>query len=71
VSRTVRHGLATGKDLGELPLDELRRFSPLIGPDAISAISVEASLRARNAAGGTSPEAVQTQLARARAVSAE
>ncbi len=69
VGRTVRHGLAAGKDLADLSLDELRGFSPLIGPDVLAAISVEASLRARDAAGGTSPDAVRAQLARARAVS--
>jgi argininosuccinate lyase len=70
VGRTVRHGLAAGRELTELSVDELRGFSPLIGPDVLQAISLEASLRARDAVGGTSPAAVRAQLARARAVCA-
>ncbi|HWM79216.1 MAG TPA: argininosuccinate lyase, partial [Methylomirabilota bacterium] len=33
VGRTVRYGLEKKKELGELTLDELKRFSPLIGAD--------------------------------------
>ena len=47
-------------------LDELRAFSPLIGPDVHEAITVEASLRARAVSGGTAPEAVRRSLALAR-----
>jgi argininosuccinate lyase len=68
VGRTVRYGIERGKELSELTVDDLRRFSPLLGPDALQAITVEASLRARSAVGGTAPEAVQAELARARAL---
>jgi argininosuccinate lyase len=62
VGRTVRYGLAQGKELGELTLDELTQFSPLVGPDVHAALTVEASLRARDVVGGTAPEAVKRAL---------
>jgi len=66
VGRTVRHGLAEGKELGELSLEELRRFSSLIEKDVHAALTVEASLRARAVTGGTAPETVARALAQAR-----
>jgi len=66
VGRTVRHGIATRKELGDLSLEELRSFSPLIDKDVHAALTVEASLRARAVTGGTAPEAVARELAQAR-----
>jgi argininosuccinate lyase len=66
VGHTVRHGIATGKELGLLSLEELRQFSPLIDKDVHAALTVEASLRARTVTGGTAPEAVARALAQAR-----
>jgi argininosuccinate lyase len=66
VGRAVRHGIAQGKELTDLPLEELRRFSPLIDNDVHAALTVEASLRARSVTGGTAPEAVARALAEAR-----
>jgi len=56
VSRSERAALA----------DELRGFSPLIDADVHAALSVDASLAARNVAGGTAPDAVRRALADAR-----
>ena len=67
VGRTVRYGMAKGKELGELSLEELRPFSPLIEKDVHAALTVEASLRGRAVTGGTAPEAVARALAQARA----
>jgi argininosuccinate lyase len=67
VGKAVRHAIAQGRELGDLPLEDLRRFSPLIGRDVYAALTVEASLRARAAVGGTAPEAVRQQLAQVRA----
>jgi len=64
--RTVRYAMTHGKELGELSLEEFRQASPLIDKDAYEAITVEASLRARAATGGTAPEAVRRQLAEAK-----
>jgi len=66
VGRVVRHGIANKRELGEMALDELRGFSPLIGADVQAALTVEASLAARAVIGGTAPEAVTRALAAAR-----
>jgi argininosuccinate lyase len=68
VGRAVRLALDRGVQLEALPLEELRRLSPLFGPDFREAVSVEASLAARNVYGGTAPEAVARALAEARAL---
>ncbi len=68
VGRIVRHGIEQGRDLLEIPLAELRRFSDVIGDDVTKAIGVEASLRARSVPGGTAPESVRASLALARAL---
>ena len=68
VGRTVRYALERGRELGDLSLEEFRALSPLIGADVYGAITVEASLRARAATGGTAPEAVRRQLEVAREV---
>ena len=66
VALAVRAAEARGCDLADLPLAELKRFSPLIGEDASAALSVEGSLAARNHIGGTAPEQVRSAIARAR-----
>jgi argininosuccinate lyase len=66
VGRVVRHGIANKRELGEMSLEELRGFSPLIGADVHATLSVEASLAARAVTGGTAPEAVARAVARAR-----
>ncbi len=71
VGRAVRYGLHHGKELSELSLDELRRMSPLIDKDVYEAISVDASLRARAAVGGTAPGAVRRQVEEAKALIAK
>jgi argininosuccinate lyase len=68
VGRVVRHALEAGRSLDALPLDTLRRFSPLIEADVSGALTVDASLRARAVTGGTAPEAVQRALVQARAL---
>jgi argininosuccinate lyase len=68
VGKAVRHALERGVGLEALPLEALRGFSPLIEADVREALTVEASLRARAATGGTAPAAVQKALAEARAL---
>ena len=54
-----------GIDLSELPIDALRRIHPDINEDVYEkALTLEASLHARNTLGGTAPAQVQKQLAR-------
>jgi argininosuccinate lyase len=66
VGKVVRHALDRGVGLEQVSLDELRRFSELIGPDVHQALTVDASLRARAVSGGTAPDAVRRALAQAR-----
>src|SRR4029453_12012265 len=68
VGRAVRHAIAKGCELADVPLEELRGFSSLIGRDVYAALTVEASLRARAVVGGTAPDAVRQQLAHAKAL---
>jgi argininosuccinate lyase len=68
VGKTVRHAISRGRELGDLPLEELRQFSSLIGRDVYAALTVEASLRARAVWGGTAPEAVRQQLSQVKAL---
>jgi argininosuccinate lyase len=68
VGRVVLHASQSGSSLEDLPLEALRRFSPLIGADVKEALGVEASLRARAVIGGTAPAAVARALATARAL---
>ncbi|MBQ7626950.1 MAG: argininosuccinate lyase, partial [Rhodocyclaceae bacterium] len=66
VARAVRACEARGCDLAELPLDELRAFSPLIGDEVLEVLKIEGSLAARNHTGGTAPAAVRQAIACAR-----
>ena len=67
VARAVRGADEQGKDLAGLALDELRRFSPLIGEDVYAALTLEGSLAARDHVGGTAPRRVREAAAQARA----
>jgi len=67
VARAVRFAADEGKDLAELSLEELQRFSPLAAQDVFGVLTLEGSLAARNHAGGTAPAQVRAAIARARA----
>ena len=65
VAHAVRLAQEQGIDLSELPIDALRRIHPDINEDVYEkALTLEASLHARNTLGGTAPAQVQKQLAR-------
>ena len=66
VARAVRAAEAAGKDLAELPLEQLRSFSPLIDEDARAALSLAGSIASRSHIGGTAPQAVRAAIERAR-----
>jgi argininosuccinate lyase len=65
VGRLGEYAMSKGKNFRELDLEEYSKFSPLFGDDVYK-ITVESSVAARNAAGGTSPRQVGKALARAR-----
>jgi argininosuccinate lyase len=55
-----------GCDLSELPLDALRSIDERIDERVFDVLSVEASVRSRTSYGGTAPERVREQIARAK-----
>ncbi|PWG63411.1 argininosuccinate lyase [Sediminicurvatus halobius] len=66
VGRAVRHGVAHGRDLAEMSLEELRGFSEAIGEDVFQVLTLEGSVAARDHLGGTAPAQVRAQVAAAR-----
>ncbi|MEA3363167.1 MAG: argininosuccinate lyase [Thermodesulfobacteriota bacterium] len=64
VGKTVRYCVETGKDIPELNLAEFREFSNLIEADIYDFVTLEASVNARKATGGTAREAVERELSR-------
>jgi len=66
VALAVRAAEEKGCDLADLGLEALRRFSPLVGEDALAVLSVEGSLASRDHVGGTAPEQVRAAIATAR-----
>jgi len=67
VGRIVRDRLAQGQDLGELTLDELRRYHKSFEASAIEESRPENSLASRASPGGTAPDRVREALAEATA----
>ena len=66
VARAVKSAEKAGKDLAELPIEELKRFSPLVGDDVKSVLTAEGSVASRSHIGGTAPVAVRAAIERAR-----
>ena len=66
VGLAVRLGVETHRDLSEIPLTELQKFSNLITEDVFSYLSLEGSVKARSHIGGTAPEMVQLAIKTAR-----
>jgi argininosuccinate lyase len=67
IGRIVVYAIEQGRQLHELTIDECRRFSPLFDEDLFDSISLESSLAGKRQIGGTSPEQVKEELARAKA----
>ena len=65
VGRIVRDRLAQGRDLGDLSLDELRRYHGSFEASAIEEARPEHSLASRSSPGGTAPDRVREALAEA------
>jgi argininosuccinate lyase len=66
VGKTVRYCIENGKDIPGLTLEEFRQFSSDIEADIFAYVTLEASVNARKATGGTAREAVERELALAR-----
>ncbi len=68
VGQLVRYAEERGKALAELSLEEFRRFSALFGEDIHQALTVEASVAARDVYGGTAPGQVRARLEEAKRI---
>ncbi len=66
VGKAVAHAENQAKDLAELSLDELQKFSPAIKEDVYDVLMLEGALAARDHLGGTAPLQVRAAIARAR-----
>jgi argininosuccinate lyase len=71
VARAVKAAEAAGKDLPDLAIEELRRFSPLVEPDVKEVLTAAGSVASRSHIGGTAPAAVRAAIERARRLLAE
>ncbi len=63
VGRFLREAEQRGKIWIELPLADLQKTAPEIGPDFAKSLTVEASLAAKKVPGGTSPDSVRAAIA--------
>jgi len=59
VGKIVRHAEQKNCTLEDLPINELRKFSPVINDDVYSAIDIEKSIHKKTATGSTSPSNVK------------
>ena len=66
VGKTVRFCVENGKDIPDLTLEEFRQFSTAIDQDIFDYVTLEASVNARKATGGTAREAVAREISLAR-----
>ena len=66
VGKTVRFCVENEKSIPELTLEEFRQFSADIDGDIFNCVTLEASVNARKATGGTAREAVEKEIILAR-----
>ncbi|HEY0562733.1 MAG TPA: argininosuccinate lyase [Methylophilus sp.] len=66
VALAVKEGVATGRDLAEMPLENLQRFNLLITQDVYNVLTLEGSVASRNHVGGTATEQVLKAIKLAR-----
>jgi argininosuccinate lyase len=65
VGKAVAYGIETGKDLSEMSLAELQKFSIEITADVFDVLTLEGSVAARDHIGGTAPKQVIAAAKRA------
>lgn len=68
VGKTVAYCLENSKELTELQLDELRKFSGAIEKDVFAILTIKGSVNSRNTEGGTAISQVEQALARAETI---
>ncbi len=64
VGKAVGYGVASGKDLAEMTLEEIRQFAPNANSDVFDVLTLEGSVAARDHLGGTAPIQVRAQVKR-------
>ena len=62
LGKLVLHCIGENKALLDLPLEELRAFSPLFDEDVYTALSMETCVNARRLPGGPAPDIVQQTI---------
>ncbi|MFT7109518.1 MAG: argininosuccinate lyase [Psychrobacter glaciei] len=67
VGSAVGYGVKSGKDLGEMSLEELQQFGDMITDDVFDVLTLEGSVSARDHLGGTAPNQVRAAAKRATA----
>ncbi|MCL2760308.1 MAG: argininosuccinate lyase [Desulfuromonadales bacterium] len=67
VGKAVAYSLSNNKDLPELTIEEWHSFSDKIEQDIYDSITLEASVNARKAIGGTAKECVKREIERIKA----
>ena len=66
VGRMVLFVTEKGKELGDLPLDEMKRFSGVIDQDVYKWLDPASCINKRNIPGGTGPDVVKKSIERAK-----
>lgn len=66
VGKAVSFGVESGKDLSEMSLEELQRFSDVIENDVFDVLTLEGSVAARDHLGGTAPKQVKARIKEAK-----
>lgn len=66
VGQSVAYAVDQGRDLSELSLEELQRFSQLIDTDVFDVLTLTGSVASRTHIGGTAPDTVREAISRAR-----
>ncbi len=64
--RIVRYCIDNRERLGDLKMEDFRRFSPLFSRDVYQCISVDGSIKLKKSRGGTAKEEVKKQISRLR-----
>lgn len=66
VGSAVAYGVKTKKDLSEMSLAELQKFSSIISDDVFDVLTLEGSVAARDHLGGTAPNQVRARIQEAK-----
>ena len=68
VGSLVAYCVENNKELFDLTIEEVKKFAPDASDDVASALTVESSVSARSATGGTALSEVNSQIAKARSI---